>query len=126
MRGRNPDVLTCIANLSSGHVFTPSKTYPASLETLQPGGTLFHQWATTRPRELLARIRDIRASERLFYRNLTGIYATSIEKVCNTEQMNQAVFAFRRHEDASRQDAGIDSHPGLIHYGLCDTVVARA
>jgi hypothetical protein len=46
-------------------------------------------------------------------------------KVFNTEHMNQAVFAFRRYEDASLVYTGIDSHPGLRHYGLYDTVVAR-
>jgi hypothetical protein len=46
-------------------------------------------------------------------------------KVFNTEQMNQAVFAFRRYEDASLAYTGIDSHPGLTQYGLYDTVVAR-
>jgi hypothetical protein len=46
-------------------------------------------------------------------------------KVFNTEQMNQAVFAFRRYEDASLRYTGIDSHPGLRHIGLYDTVVAR-
>lgn len=46
-------------------------------------------------------------------------------KVFNTEQMNQAVFAFRRYEDASLRYTGIDSHPGLTHYGLYDTVVVR-
>ncbi len=46
-------------------------------------------------------------------------------KVFNTEHMNQAVFAFRRYEDASLRYTGIDSHPGLTHYGLYDTVVAR-
>jgi hypothetical protein len=46
-------------------------------------------------------------------------------KVFNTEQMNQAVFAFRRYEDASLRYTGIDSHPNLTHYGLYDTVVAR-
>ncbi|MHB8388935.1 MAG: DEAD/DEAH box helicase family protein [Acidobacteriaceae bacterium] len=46
-------------------------------------------------------------------------------KVFNTEQMNQAVFAFRRYEDASLRYTGIESHEGLIHYGLYDTVVAR-
>jgi hypothetical protein len=45
-------------------------------------------------------------------------------RVFNTEQMNQAVFAFRRYEDASLRYTGIDSHPGLTHYGLFDTVVA--
>jgi len=68
-------------------------------------GTSFRQWATTRLRdllvkgftldderikagrtigadyfdELLARIRDIRASERLFYQKITDIYSTSID-----------------------------------------------
>jgi len=46
-------------------------------------------------------------------------------KVFNTEQMNQAVFAFRRYEDASLRYTGIESHSGLSHYGLYDTVVAR-
>ena len=45
-------------------------------------------------------------------------------KVFNTEQMNQAVFAFRRYEDASLRYTGIPSHEGLTHYGLYDTVVA--
>ena len=46
-------------------------------------------------------------------------------KVFNTEQMNQAVFAFRRYEDASLRYMGIESHEGLTHYGLYDTVVGR-
>jgi hypothetical protein len=76
-----------------------------------PLGTLFRQWATTRLRELLvkgftmdderikagrtigtdyfdellARIRDIRASERLFYQKITDIYATSIDYDSNAE-----------------------------------------
>lgn len=46
-------------------------------------------------------------------------------KVFNTEQMNQAVFAFRRYEDASLRYTGIESHKGLSRIGLYDTVVAR-
>jgi hypothetical protein len=46
-------------------------------------------------------------------------------KVFNTDQMNQAVFAFRRYEDASLRYTGIESHEGLTHYGLYDTVVAK-
>ena len=46
-------------------------------------------------------------------------------QVFNTEQMNQAVFAFRRYEDASLRYTGIESHEGLAHYGLYDTVVAK-
>jgi Type III restriction enzyme, res subunit len=45
-------------------------------------------------------------------------------RVFNTEQMNQAVFAFRRYEDASLRYTGIKSHEGLTHYGLYNTVVA--
>lgn len=45
-------------------------------------------------------------------------------RVFNTEHMNQAVFAFRRYEDASLRYTGIDSHEGLSHYGLFNTVVA--
>jgi hypothetical protein len=46
-------------------------------------------------------------------------------RVFNTEQMNAAVFAFRRYEDASLRYTGIESHDGLTNYGLYDTVVAR-
>jgi hypothetical protein len=46
-------------------------------------------------------------------------------KVFNTERMNQAVFAFRRYEDASLRYTGINSHEGLTHYGLYDTVTAK-
>jgi len=61
---------------------------------------------------------------------VTGLTVTDFNllvrlKVFNTEQMNQAVFAFRRYEDASLRYTGIESHPGLRHYGLYDTVVAR-
>ena len=44
--------------------------------------------------------------------------------VFNAGHMNQAVFAFRRYEDASLKYTGIESHEGLRHYGLYDTVVA--
>lgn len=44
--------------------------------------------------------------------------------VFNEGHMNQAVFAFRRYEDASLSYTGIESHEGLRSYGLFDTVVA--
>ena len=64
------------------------------------------------------------------FRIVTGLTVNDFHllvrlRVFNTEQMNQAVFAFRRYEDASLHYVGIDSHPGLTHYGLYDTVVAR-
>jgi hypothetical protein len=46
-------------------------------------------------------------------------------RVFNTELMNQAVFAFRRYEEASLSYTGIDSHENLTHYGGYDTVVAK-
>jgi hypothetical protein len=64
------------------------------------------------------------------FRSVTGLTIDDFHllvklRVFNTEQMNQAVFAFRRYEDASLSYTGIDSHPGLTHFGLYDTVVAR-
>ena len=64
------------------------------------------------------------------FRTVTGLTVEDFQllvqlRVFNTEQMNQAVFAFRRYEDGSLRYTGIDSHPGLTHYGLYDTVVAR-
>jgi len=46
-------------------------------------------------------------------------------KVFNTEQIDRKSIAFRRYEDASLRYTGIESHEGLTHYGLYDTVVAR-
>jgi len=45
--------------------------------------------------------------------------------VFNSAHMNQAVFAFRRYEDSSLSYTGIESHEGLRHFGLYDTVVAK-
>jgi hypothetical protein len=45
--------------------------------------------------------------------------------VFNSAQMNQAVFAFRRYEDASLSYTGIESHQVLRNCGLYDTVVAK-
>ncbi|MFO0897910.1 MAG: DEAD/DEAH box helicase family protein [Pirellulales bacterium] len=64
------------------------------------------------------------------FRTVTGLTVKDFHllvrlRVFNTEHMNQAVFAFRRYEDASLRYTGIDSHPGLSQIGLYDTVVAR-
>lgn len=64
------------------------------------------------------------------FRAVTGLSVQDFHllvnlRVFNTEQMNQAVFAFRRYEDASLSYTGIESHEGLTHYGLYDTVVAK-
>ncbi len=64
------------------------------------------------------------------FQTVTGLTVKDFDllvslRVFNTEQMNQAVFAFRRYEDASLRYTGIDSHSGLTHYGLYNTVVAK-
>jgi hypothetical protein len=42
----------------------------------------------------------------------------------NSVHMNDAIKTFRRFEDASLSYAGVDSHEGLRHWGLFDTVIA--
>ena len=64
------------------------------------------------------------------FKTVTGLTVNDFHllvrlKVFNTEHMNGAVFAFRRYENASLRYTGIESHEGLTHYGLYDTVVAR-
>ena len=63
------------------------------------------------------------------FRSVTGLSVQDFHllvqlKVFNTEQMNAAVFAFRRYEDASLSYTGIPSHEGLSMRGGWDTVVA--
>ncbi|MCB2213263.1 virulence RhuM family protein [bacterium] len=115
-------------------------------------GTAFRQWATARLSELLvkgftldderikeghtlgadyfdellARIRDIRSSERLFYQKITDIYATSIDYDSNSETtrrffqtvQNKMHFAVHGHTaaeivsqraDASQPNMGLQS-----------------
>lgn len=62
------------------------------------------------------------------FKSVTGLTVKDFDLlvslgVFNATHMNQAVFAFRRYEDASLSYTGIDSHPGLRNYGLYDTVV---
>lgn len=72
----------------------------------------------------------IRRLEPDLFLKVTGLTVDDFEllvqlNVFNTERMNQAVWAFRRYEDASLRYTGIDSHPELRHIGLYDTVVAK-
>ncbi|KAB1647102.1 restriction endonuclease [Pseudoclavibacter sp. CFCC 14310] len=64
------------------------------------------------------------------FRRVTGLTVADFELlrgigVFNGQRMNEAVFAFRRYEDASLSYTGIDSHKGLRSYGLYDTVVGK-
>ncbi len=68
--------------------------------------------------------------EPYLFKTVTGLtvknfYLLMRLKAFNTKHMNQAVFAFRRYENASLRYTGIESHEGLTHYGLYDTVVVR-
>ncbi len=63
------------------------------------------------------------------FKSVTGLTVEDFELLVslglfNSTHMNQAVFAFRRYEDASLSYTGIESHQGLRRYGLYDTVVA--
>ena len=62
---------------------------------------------------------------RVLFRSVEDFNLLVSLNVFNAAHMNQAVFAFRRYEDASLYYTGIDSHPNLRHIGLYDTVVAR-
>ncbi|MEI7653400.1 MAG: virulence RhuM family protein [bacterium] len=128
-------------------------------------GTLFRQWATARLREymvkgfamddqrlkklggggywkeLLARIRDIRSSEKVFYRQILDIYATSMDynpkddtsltffkKIQN--KMHYAVHGHTAAEviyhraDAEKEFMGLATFSGT-HPHLADVVIAK-
>lgn len=67
--------------------------------------------------------------EPALFKSVTGLSVADFHLlvnlgVFNATYMNQAVFAFRRYEDASLSYTGIESHKGLRRYGLYDTVIA--
>jgi len=76
-------------------------------------------------------LRDVIAKlEPDLFRAVTGLTVDDFNllvslNVFNSAHMNQAVFAFRRYEDASLSYTGMDSHEGLHHFGLYDPVIAR-
>ena len=64
------------------------------------------------------------------FRTVTGLTVDDFNllvtlNVFNGHQMNDAVFYFRRYEDASLSYTGIESHPGLKRVGGYDTVIAK-
>jgi len=65
------------------------------------------------------------------FQTVTGLTVADFQllvdlKVFNTERMNEAVFAFRRYENASLRYTGIDSHPDQTQVGGYDTAKAIA
>lgn len=72
----------------------------------------------------------IRKLEPELFRTVTGLNVEDFDLlvslgVFNPVHMDQAIFAFRRYEDASLSYAGIDSHEDLRKYGGFDTVIAK-
>ena len=72
----------------------------------------------------------IRKLEPGLFKSVTGLEIEDFNLLVslglfNSSHLNKAVLAFRRYEDASLSYTGIESHPGLKHYGLYDTVLAR-
>lgn len=70
----------------------------------------------------------IRALEPDLFRAVTGLTIPDFDLLrglglFNSAHMNDAVKTFRRFEDASLSYAGVDSHAGLRHWGLFDTVI---
>lgn len=128
-------------------------------------GTQFRQWATARLREyivkgftmddsrlkemggggywkeLLARIRDIRTSEKVFYRQILDIYATSIDYDSDSETsvaffkqvQNKVHYAVHGHTaaeiihsraDAEKEFMGLTTFQGTQPH-LADAVIAK-
>jgi site-specific DNA-methyltransferase (adenine-specific) len=79
LRGRNPDVLTCIANLSNDEVFTPPEFANRMLDTLaeawatRNGGA--HIWADSS-----ARFLDPCTKSGVFLREITGRLIRGLEE----------------------------------------------
>ncbi|WP_104129597.1 DEAD/DEAH box helicase family protein [Cryobacterium sp. N21] len=62
------------------------------------------------------------------FRSVTGLTVKDFDLLVslglfNSSHMNEAIKTFRRFEDASLSYTGVDSHEGLRHWGLFDTVV---
>ena len=79
LRGRNPDVLTCIANLSNDEVFTPPEFANRMLDTLAEAWAADHDgadlWADGTVRFL-----DPCTKSGVFLREITSRLTTGLEK----------------------------------------------
>ena len=79
LRGRNPDVLTCIANLSNDEVFTPPEFANRMLDTLAEAWAKSHNgadmWA-----DMTVRFLDPCTKSGVFLREVTSRLATGLEK----------------------------------------------
>src|SRR6476660_8284871 len=79
LRGRNPDVLTCIANLSNDEVFTPPEFANGMLETLAKA------WATNNEganiwADKTVRFLDPFTKSGVFLREITSRLTKGLEK----------------------------------------------
>jgi len=70
LHGRNPDVLTCIANLSNDKVFTPPEFANRMLDTLAEAWAADHKGANLRA-DKTVRFLDPFAKSGVFLREIT-------------------------------------------------------
>ena len=79
LRGRNPDVLTCIANLSNDEIFTPPAFANRILDTIAEAWALDHKgdniWANRNVRFL-----DPFAKSGVFLREITSRLVVGLEQ----------------------------------------------
>lgn len=106
----NPDVLSCIANLSNDEVFTPPEVANAMLDLLS-------QEKCHHP----ARARAVQEGDCLNVKDFELLVSLN---VFNETLMNDAVYKFKRYDDASLVYTGLDRHVGE-DVGLYSTVVSR-
>ncbi|MDD4978573.1 MAG: hypothetical protein PHI29_08065 [Gallionella sp.] len=71
LRGRNPDVLTCIANLSNDEVFTPPEFASRMLDTLAEawaashnGADMLNKWRLSRDGLIKSHAHDSTSSDK--------------------------------------------------------------
>lgn len=91
LRGRNPDVLTCIANLSNDEVFTPPEFANRMLDTLAEAWAANHQGANLWA-DKTVKFLDPCTKSGVFLREITRRLTQGLEKeIPNLEQrVNQS------------------------------------
>lgn len=110
----NPDVLSCLANLSNDEVFTPARI------------PVFMYLTDYRERSLKDVITKLEPG---LFKKVTGLTVRDFELlvslgVFNSALMNDAVYKFKRYEDSSLVYVGVNKHEGE-DVGLYDTVLSR-
>ena len=117
-----PPALFINGNLSNAGA---TISVPSTLTMTGSVGTIYYTLDGTDPRQTFTGTAVGTAYTGGITLNKTVNVRSRTKNGSSWSAMNQAVFAFRRYEDASLRYTGIESHVGLTHYGLYDTVVSR-